>query len=120
MTAPEPSSVSSERPTPERLEECSLIDWQQTYGGLWQAHCGCGWKGPVGGSSFAGETAFQQHLLESARKADREALAVELLEAINAEAEADMLAGNPVTGAHHRAIERRLAAARAAMQGIEG
>ena len=34
--------------------------------------------------------------------------AIALLEAINAEAERDMLAGNPVTGAHHRAILRKL------------
>jgi hypothetical protein len=31
------------------------------------------------------------------------------LEAINADAEADILKGNPITGAHHRAIERKLA-----------
>jgi hypothetical protein len=38
--------------------------------------------------------------------------AIALLEEINAAAEADMLAGNPVTGAHHRAIERKLTALR--------
>lgn len=31
-----------------------------------------------------------------------------LLEGINASAEADMLKGNPITGAHHRAITRKL------------
>lgn len=37
-----------------------------------------------------------------------------LLEALNAEAEADMLTGGPIEGAHYRAIERRLAAIREA------
>lgn len=32
------------------------------------------------------------------------------LERVNAAAEADILSGNPITGAHHRAIERELAA----------
>ena len=34
---------------------------------------------------------------------------IQTLEHINATAEADMLAGNPITGAHHRAIEKTLA-----------
>jgi hypothetical protein len=38
--------------------------------------------------------------------------AIALLEEINAAAEADMLAGNPIQGAHHRAILRRLEALR--------
>lgn len=33
-----------------------------------------------------------------------------LLQTLNADAEADILKGNPITGAHHRAIERRLTA----------
>jgi hypothetical protein len=33
---------------------------------------------------------------------------INLLETINQEAEAEMLAGKPITGAHHRAIERHL------------
>lgn len=31
-----------------------------------------------------------------------------VLRGINAAAEADMLAGNPITGAHHRAIEKAI------------
>lgn len=42
----------------------------------------------------------------------RARLAGEFVLAVNARAEADMLAGNPVTGAHHRAIESELAAIR--------
>ena len=33
---------------------------------------------------------------------------VEFYEQVNARAEADMLAGNPITGAHHRALEAQI------------
>jgi hypothetical protein len=35
---------------------------------------------------------------------------IEALRKVNAEAEADILLGNPITGAHHRAIEKELEA----------
>lgn len=38
---------------------------------------------------------------------------IEMLEEVNAAAEAGMLAGRPITGAHHRAIESKLAELRA-------
>lgn len=41
---------------------------------------------------------------------------IQLLESINAEAEADMIRGNPITGAHHRAIEKKLAELRKALK----
>lgn len=41
---------------------------------------------------------------------------IEVLEAVNAAAEADMLRGNPVTGAHHRAIEAKLKELRALLK----
>ena len=48
------------------------------------------------------------NLLLKAFTAEREAGQIALLEEINAAAEQDMLNGNPITGAHHRAIERKL------------
>ena len=46
-----------------------------------------------------------QSACESASSRD---LSIALLNLINAEAEEDMLKGNPIEGAHHRAIERKL------------
>jgi hypothetical protein len=46
---------------------------------------------------------------DAARLAEQKRAAqVEVLRAVNATAEADMLKGRPVTGAHHRAIEAKL------------
>lgn len=41
---------------------------------------------------------------------------IEVLEQVNAAAEADMLRGNPITGAHHRAIEAKLKELRALLK----
>ncbi len=49
----------------------------------------------------------EAHLMqayEAGQNAGRKAI----LESVNADAEADILRGGPVTGAHHRAIQRAL------------
>lgn len=56
-----------------------------------------------------------QSVLSSVTQA-RTRAQIEILEQVNAAAEADMLRGNPVTGAHHRAIEAKLKELRALLK----
>jgi hypothetical protein len=51
---------------------------------------------------------------------ERDSAVVEALKEVNADAERDILAGNPITGAHHRAIERALARPAAGTEGGRG
>lgn len=55
-------------------------------------------------------------LAEEVSRLRREAIP-EFVARVNARAEADMLNGNPITGAHHRALEVELTAAKAALEG---
>jgi hypothetical protein len=44
---------------------------------------------------------------------------VAFYERVNARAEADMLNGNPITGAHHRALESEIALVREKLEKLE-